>query len=397
MFFCGALQSIAAMAWWMLDLTGRHLHWHEPIAWTLPPSWAHAWLLLYGFFPFFIFGFLMTAGPNWLGAPRMPRATYVPAALLMAGGIVAFYIGLATTRAVLALGTLAHLAGWIWGVAALAAVAARHWNHNARYAIVIFTFVGVGIIGAATFSIAVALGSFLHIHFALHGAVWFFLLPIFAGVSTRMVPFFSSRILGPEVDYRPLWARPILMAGVVAHGAIELVASQDLLWLVDLPLAVLIIYLAFRWGLGRQGSVRLLAMLHIPLAVLSCAFVLSGVLSVLVASGSITAVGLAPIHLLVIGYFASTVIGMVSRVSLGHSGRPLAADTLTWACFIGAIVCGVVRAAAEFARGGEPAVVLLLIAALIWLASFGTWAWRYVPMYLKPRVDARLTAAAVRR
>src|SRR6478672_10368001 len=195
MFFCGALQSIVAMAWWMLDLTGRHLHWHEPIAWTLPPSWAHAWLLLYGFFPFFIFGFL-----------------------LMAGGIVAFYIGLATTRAVLALGTLAHLAGWIWGIAALAAVVARHWNHNARYAIVIFTFVGVGIIGAATFSIAVALGSFLHIHFALHGAVWFFLLPIFAGVSTRMVPFFSSRILGPEVDYRPLWARPILMAGVVAHG-----------------------------------------------------------------------------------------------------------------------------------------------------------------------------------
>ena len=187
------------------------------------------------------------------------------------------------------------------------------------------------------------------------------------------------------------------MAGVVAHGAIELVASQDLLWLVDLPLAVLIIYLAFRWGLGRQGSVRLLAMLHIPLAVLSCAFVLSGVLSVLVASGSITAVGLAPIHLLVIGYFASTVIGMVSRVSLGHSGRLVAADTLTWACFIGAIVCGVVRAAAEFARGGEPAVVLLLIAALIWLASFGTWAWRYLPMYLKPRVDARLTAAAVRR
>jgi len=276
-------------------------------------------------------------------------------------------------------------------------VAARPWNHNARYAIVIFTLVGVGIIGAATFSIAVALGSFLHIHFALHGAVWFFLLPIFAGVSTRMVPFFSSRILGPEVDYRPLWARPILMAGVVAHGAIELVASQDLLWLVDLPLAVLIIYLAFRWGLGRQGSVRLLAMLHIPLAVLSCAFVLSGVLSVLVALGSITAVGLAPIHLLVIGYFASTVIGMVSRVSLGHSGRPLAADTLTWACFIGAIVCGVVRATAEFGRGGEPAVVLLLIAALIWLASFGTWAWRYVPMYLKPRVDARLTAAAVRR
>jgi uncharacterized protein involved in response to NO len=388
MFFCGALQAIAAVTWWTLDITGRHMHWHQPIAWTLPPSWAHAWLLLYGLFPFFIFGFLMTAGPNWLGAPKMQRSAFVPAAGLMAGGIVAVYAGLATSRALVAAGTLAHLAGWIWGVAALGAVAARHWNQNARYAIVIFTFVAIGVIGAGTFSAAVAVGSYTHVHFALHGAVWFFLLPIFAGVSTRMVPFFSSRILGPQVDYRPSWARPALMGGVVAHGAIQLLGSQSFLWIVDLPLAALIVYLALRWGLGRHGSVRLLAMLHIPLVVLACAFALYGVLSVVVASGDMAAVGLAPLHLLVIGYFSSTVIGMVSRVSLGHSGRPLAADTLTWTCYIGMIVCAVVRAGTEFAPTAETASALMLAAAAIWLAGFGVWAWRYVPMYLHPRVDA---------
>ena len=58
------------------------------------------------------------------------------------------------------------------------------------------------------------------------------------------------------------------MGGVIAHGAIELAGSQSFLWLVDLPLAVSVAYLALRWGLGRHGSVRLLAMLHIPLAVL---------------------------------------------------------------------------------------------------------------------------------
>jgi uncharacterized protein involved in response to NO len=99
-------------------------------------------------------------------------------------------------------------------------------------------------------------------------------------------------------------------------------------------------------------------------------------------------IGLAPLHLLVIGYFASTVIGMVSRVSLGHSGRPLAADTLTWACFIAMIVCAVVRAAAEFVPTAAAASALIVAAALIWLATFGAWSWRYVPMYLSPRVDA---------
>jgi uncharacterized protein involved in response to NO len=129
-------------------------------------------------------------------------------------------------------------------------------------------------------------------------------------------------------------------------------------------------------------------MLHIPLVVLACAFALYGVLSVVVASGDMASIGLAPLHLLVIGYFASTVIGMVSRVSLGHSGRPLAADTLTWGCYIGIIVCAVVRAATEFAPTAAAAHTLMLAAAAIWLACFGLWAWRYVPMYLTARADA---------
>jgi uncharacterized protein involved in response to NO len=74
MFFFGALQAVAAVAWWSVDLGARYLGWYPAIAWTVPPMWAHAWLLLYGLFPFFMFGFLMTAGPNWLGAPKMPAS-----------------------------------------------------------------------------------------------------------------------------------------------------------------------------------------------------------------------------------------------------------------------------------------------------------------------------------
>src|SRR6187401_2980915 len=87
-FFFGALQALAAMAWWSVDVAARYLGAFAGIAWSVPPMWAHAWLLLYGLFPFFMFGFLMTAGPNWLGAPKMPRAVFVPSALAMAAGLV---------------------------------------------------------------------------------------------------------------------------------------------------------------------------------------------------------------------------------------------------------------------------------------------------------------------
>lgn len=390
MFFFGVVQSVAAMAWWLLDLTGSYVRWHEPVAWTLPPMWAHAWLLLYGVFPFFIFGFLMTAGPNWLGAPKMPRTAFVPAAMLMAVGVVVFYAGLATHRAVIAAGAILHLGGWLWGAQAFIRMAARHWNANARYAIVIFTFLTVGVLGAMLYAFSVASASYAHIQLALHGAVWFFLLPIFVGVSTRMVPFFSSRILGPEVDYRPAWARPALMGGVLAHGALELGGAQVFLWLVDFPLAALVAYLAVRWGLGRRGSVRLLAVLHISLAALACAFLLYGVLSTAAAMGFIAHIGFAPLHLLVIGYFAAMVVGMVSRVSLGHSGRALEADALTWACYLGVLLCALLRVAAELLKATSAGSPLMIAAALVWLLSFGAWAWRYLPMYVMPRVDASL-------
>ncbi|MGZ8157116.1 MAG: NnrS family protein, partial [Burkholderiales bacterium] len=81
----------------------------------------------------------------------------------------------------------------------------------------------------------------------------------------------------------------------------------------------------------------------------------------------------------------SMLIAMVSRVSLGHSGRRLEADTLTWVCYFGVIAAALVRAAAEFAPA-QAMGSFMIAAAVLWLTAFGAWAWRYVPMYLAPRV-----------
>ena len=388
MFFCGALQAVLAMLWWTCDLVARYGGAYRAIAWSVPPMWAHAWLLLYGLFPFFIFGFLMTAGPNWLGAGKMARAVFVPSALAMAAGLLVFYAGLWLGSAFVAAGAFLHLAGWLWGASALVRMAATHWNSNARYAVVIFFFLALGMLGDGVFALSVANGSYAHVDYVLHGAVWFFLLPIFLGVSTRMVPFFSSRVLGPAVDYRPAWARPALMAGAILHGVLQLRGAESALWAVDLPLALVVLHLALRWGLVKHGRVRLLAVLHISLAMLALALLLSAVSSIAVAAGALGRVGLAPLHLLVVGYFSAMAVGMVSRVSLGHSGRPLEADALTWNCYLGVLAAALLRAAAELTPSAAMAT-LMLGAAALWLLSFGAWALRYVPMYLSPRIDAR--------
>ena len=389
MFFFGALQAVVALGWWSADIVARYLGGVALHAWTVPPMWAHAWLIFYGLFPFFIFGFLMTAGPNWLGAPKPPRLAFVPAALAMACGLALFYCGLFVSRTLVASGALLHLCGWAWGIGSLVRLVLRHWSPNARYAVVLFAFLTVGAIGSSVFTVGIATGSYAHAADALHGAAWFFLLPIFAGVSTRMVPFFSSRVLGPSFDYRPAWARPVLLGGALAHGAVEIYGAPGLLWIVDLPLSVVIARLAWKWGLASGLRVRLLAVLHMSLAVLAAAFLLSAALSIALASGEIARIGLAPIHLLAIGYFAAMTLGMVSRVSLGHSGRALEADAWTWRCYLGVLAAALLRVAAEFTMGTDVGRVMMVAAAMTAFASFAAWAWRYVPMYVSPRVDAR--------
>lgn len=393
MFFCGALQAVAAMAWWVFDLAARHLQLYPVVGWTVPAAWAHAWLLGYGLFPFFIFGFLMTAGPNWLGAQKTPRIAFVPAALLMAAGLVLFYSGLVAARPLAALGVLVHAAGWLWGVAFLMRLAARHWNPNARYAVLVFSLLAVGLVLDAAFGFALATGAYGLVPLVLTGTVWFFLLPVFLAVATRMVPFFSSRVLGSEAGYKPGWARPVLISGALAHGVLELGQLHAWLWLVDLPLAALVAHLAWRWGLAKSGSVRLLAVLHLSLGVLAAALALYAGLSLALATGAAERVGLAGLHLLVIGFLATMALGMVSRVSLGHSGRELEADALTWRCYLALVAAGVARAAAEPYAGTAVATALTFASALLWLGAFGAWGWRYAPMFLMPRVEALLGPA----
>ena len=76
MFFAGALQIILVMGLWFLELVGR-AGWWPTLSLAVAPTWAHMFLMLYGVFPFFIFGFLITVYPRWMGTA--PTSATAPA------------------------------------------------------------------------------------------------------------------------------------------------------------------------------------------------------------------------------------------------------------------------------------------------------------------------------
>jgi uncharacterized protein involved in response to NO len=78
---------------------------------------------------------------------------------------------------------------------------------------------------------------------------------------------------------------------------------------------------------------------------------------------------------------------MVSRVSSGHSGRTLAADRLTWGAFLLLQGAAFTRVAADL----WPATYgpMLLASVGLWITCFAAWAWRYLPIYWRPRADGQ--------
>lgn len=390
MFFGGAVQLVAALGFWVVELAGRYTGAWAPLQTTIPSTWAHAFLMLYALFPFFMFGFLMTTYPRWLGGALVPQRGYALAFVLLASGVVLFYAGLFTVMWVVAVGVALILAGWGVGLAALLRVF-RHAPTDDKYHERILNLaLSAGWLGVLSYLVWLFNNEWLYLNLALRTGIWLFLVPVVFTVSHRMIPYFSRCVLDDYREVRPKWSMPLLGIGVLGHFALETAGLVQWLFLFDVPLFFLGAHHNIAWRLRRSFAVRLLAVLHIAFLWFAVAMALSSVQSLTLLLTGTLILGKAPLHALGIGFITGMVVAMVSRVSLGHSGRSLVADDFTWACFIGINVAALLRVVAEVPILAElPGLHLNLLAAAAWLAALIPWVFRYAPMYLRARVDGK--------
>jgi uncharacterized protein involved in response to NO len=152
------------------------------------------------------------------------------------------------------------------------------------------------------------------------------------------------------------------------------------------------IALAVRWGLVQSLRIRLLAMLHIGFTWLGVALVLYGIAHAIEAAGGPeAALGLAPMHAYTMGFLASTMLAMVTRVSCGHGGRVLAADGFIWRLFwlLQLAILARLLGAVLMQVDGLWALALILAAALGWAIVCSAWGVRYGHWFGTPRPDGR--------
>jgi uncharacterized protein involved in response to NO len=391
MFFGGAFQVVATIVWWLTDLGGRFGGLYAPIVWTIPPIWAHLFLMLYGVFPFFIFGFLMTTYPNWMNGKKIPPSLYVPAFIGLFAGVLLFYAGLAVGRNLLILAVVLILTGWTFALHALTQVLITAPSQDKQHPIFTNIALAFGWLGVLSYLLWLVTEDSNWLSFARHAGIWFFLLPILITVAHRMIPFFSSRVLQNYVVYRPNWALYVMLACALLHGVFDIAGQARLTWLADLPLLFLAANFSYRWKFFASFKVRLLAVLHVSYAWLSVALALYAAQSLALFVNDSRLFGLAPLHALGIGFIASMVMAMASRVTLGHAGRELVCDQPTWVMFLGFQTAALMRVLADTPGvAGTPTAYLYFCAGIVWLLCYTPWAVKYGRAYLRPREDGNV-------
>jgi uncharacterized protein involved in response to NO len=94
------------------------------------------------------------------------------------------------------------------------------------------------------------------------------------------------------------------------------------------------------------------------------------------------------LHALTIGAAATMILAVMSRASLGHTGRPLVLDPVIALAYLLLTAAALVRVfgLAVF-RIAYPEIIL--VAAFLWTAAFVLFAWIYAPMLLAPRADGK--------
>ena len=93
-------------------------------------------------------------------------------------------------------------------------------------------------------------------------------------------------------------------------------------------------------------------------------------------------------HLITVGGIGGVILAMISRISLGHTGRPLQAPKLMSLVFATLILASLTRSFDPW-EFPDKTTMLIDISGLLWMVSFMLFVICYGPMLLKSRADGR--------
>ena len=369
-FFSATLFAGLAVPLWILILSGV-----VTIEFLYPGRDWHVHEMVFGFLPAVITGFLLTAIPNWTDRPPISGRELMGLwGLWVAGRLLMLFPWFSPPVSAIVDGAfLIVVAGLVWREIVLA----NSWFH-APMGVLITVYASANMF----FHVRALSGAETDVPERMALALVMVLLALIGG---RVTPSFTGEYLSQQgLSQQPApfsrFDGLSVVLVVVAGGAWAMHPLALATGLLLIAAGMVNMIRMLRWQGWLTWREPLVLVLHLGYGWL--------VLSLLVIGCAVLGVGIVSthaVHALTAGAVGVMTLAVMTRASLGHTGRPKHAGPLTVCIYVLAFAGALVRVFGTLA--GLPTSLMLGVAAVSWSSAYLLFAACYGPFLFRPSLE----------
>jgi len=336
----------------------------------------HSHEMIFGYTAAVIAGFLLTSVRNWTEMATAQGWTLVALALIWCLGRILPFFPSVVPPAVIALVDLSFLPALAVGIGVPLA------RHGERRNLLFLPLLAVFWLANLLVHLALlgVMPNLAHQAVVLGLDLVVLLIVIMGG---RVIPFFTERALqGVLINrWRAIeWLAPI---SVIAFTIAELFFDDPRVAGVCAGVAAIVNGIRLgSWYTRRFWRVPLLWVLHLGYGWIVAGFLLK--------TGSALGV-IAPqftLHAFSVGGIGVVTLGMMARVSLGHTARPLKVGPWMAMAFAAVNLAAVTRGLMPIIYP-QWFLLFVILGGVLWVAAFAVFTIVYAPILMQPRLDGR--------
>lgn len=374
-FLFGSFYSLFAIFLWVGILIG---YFKNPI--KIDSVVWHSYEMIFGFARAIIFGFIFTAGQNWTGKTIIKGRNLAFLVFLWLLGRFSFWN----------LGEFSYI---FWGIDVCSNIITlillfpkfivKGQEHNRSMLFLSFLFTILHItIGFNIFSERLGNVNLYLIHISL-----FVVLNFISIIAGRIVPFFT-RVVVTNYDYH---ASETIDEIINQSSFLFLFSELIVFWIEDLTvfagifsifMGIIHLIRFFNWKPWKSVSFPILWILYLGYFWLVLGFFFYGTTHFNIFPTS------SAIHMFSIGAIGVFIYGMLTRVSLGHTGRKIVASPLTIFAYFSLNIAVFIRVILPLLHDYKNAY---LWSGSLWVVAFLAFVFQYFKILTSPRPDGKLS------
>mgnify|MGYP003373796934 CR=1 FL=1 len=369
-FLLGSVWGVLQIAIWVIFQAGwlPSIPYHDPVVW-------HVHEMIFGFATAIMAGFVLTASQNWSGKPGVQGSNLILLVVLWSSARILSIIWEAQPL-LFAITDLAFfpllayfLKPYLWQ---------ESQKRNKIFFLLFLVLAGTNL----TIHLNALGFTNLETRPALFGCVFIFIIMI-SLIGGRVIPFFTTNVIANAKPAQNMWIEKLHLISLAITAGLVMFWEFSIITAVAALLTGIIQSIRyFLWQPWKSIKVPILLILYLGYIWIPIGLFLRACASMEWISSSPST------HAFTSGAIGIMIYGMITRVSLGHTGRKIHATSIIILSYVFILASSLIRVFGPLALP-EHNLSFIEISGWLWFGAFTIFTIVYAPILCKPREDGK--------